>query len=81
MSNSELTSLAEMYQSGHLTGGISLEKNNDTHFESLRQEIRDLPKRMPKTVTSYDPIRKAVVDQVRSLGRKDRFIHKNNRLF
>jgi hypothetical protein len=81
MSNEELTSLAEMYQSGHMNGGVTIEANKNSEVEMLRREIRDLPARMPQNKLNYDPLRKALVEEVSVKGRKTRYIHKGNKLF
>lgn len=86
ISNEELTSLAELYQSGHfltrsfdMSGGASVDYSE--HFEGLKRELRELPRKMPVSKLQYNEIQKVLTEEIRRQGRTERFHHKTNRLF
>ena len=85
VTNEELTSMAEKYANNTLASSadIQLIQNIDysQKFDSLQNEIRNLPKRMPQTKLDYKPIQQAMIETVKKEGSRNKFIHKTNRLF
>ena len=85
VTNEELTSMAEKYANNTLASSadIQLIQNIDysQKFDSLQNEIRNLPKRMPETKLDYKPIQQAMIETVKKEGSINKFIHKTNRLF
>ena len=81
LSNDDLTSVAQMYNTGGFINNEIKIPDYGEKLEDLKNEIKMLPKRMPVPEFRYDQVNKMIIDTVKYPGKTVNKKYKANRLF